>query len=56
MQVRGLYISHTTIIRWVHQYTLKIEQRIRTRLKPKNNSCGGGCEASKTVEISNIND
>ena len=38
MQERGLHISHTTIMRWVHQYTPEIEQRIRKHLKPTNDS------------------
>ena len=38
MQERGLYITHTTIMRWVHQYGPEIEQRIRKYLKPTNDS------------------
>ena len=38
MQVRVLHISHTTIMRWVHQYAPEIEQRIRKHLKPTNDS------------------
>ena len=38
MQERGLNISHTTIMRWVHQYAPEIEQRIRKHLKSTNDS------------------
>jgi IS6 family transposase len=38
MQERGLTISHTTIMRWVHQYSPIIDERIRKHLKPTNDS------------------
>lgn len=38
MTERGLNISHTTIMRWVHQYSPEIEKRVRKYLKPTNDS------------------
>jgi len=38
MQERGLKLSHTTIMRWVHQYSPIIDERIRKHLKPTNDS------------------
>ncbi len=38
MEERGLSISHTTIMRWVHQYGPKLDKRIRRHLKQKNDS------------------
>jgi IS6 family transposase len=38
MSERGVSISHTTIMRWVHQYAPEIEHRIRPHLKPVNDS------------------
>ncbi|MGX2959613.1 IS6 family transposase [Peribacillus sp. JNUCC 23] len=35
MEERGLLIAHTTIMRWVHQYSPKLDKRIRRR-KSKN--------------------
>jgi IS6 family transposase len=35
---RGLSISHTTIIRWVHQYGLELDERVRCHLKTTNDS------------------
>jgi IS6 family transposase len=29
MEERGLYLSHTTFMRWVHQYGPDLEKRIR---------------------------
>lgn len=34
MQGRWLYISYTTIMRWVYQYSPIINERIRKQLKP----------------------
>ncbi len=36
MQERRLNISHTTIMRWGHQYGPEIEKKIRKHLKPTN--------------------
>ncbi|MGG3452191.1 IS6 family transposase, partial [Domibacillus aminovorans] len=33
MEVRGLSIAHTTIMRWVHQYGPELDKRIRRHLK-----------------------
>lgn len=38
MQERGLNITHTTIMRWVHQYSLFFDERVRKHLKPTNDS------------------
>ncbi|MNI02828.1 hypothetical protein D3C73_557180 [compost metagenome] len=38
MSDRGLRISHTTIMRWVHEFGPEIDQRIRPFLKPTNDS------------------
>jgi len=38
MQERGLNLTHTTIMRWVHEYSPIIGQRIRKHLKPTNDS------------------
>jgi IS6 family transposase len=38
MSERGLRISHTTIMRWVHEFGPEIDKRIRSYLKPSNNS------------------
>jgi len=38
MQERGLHISLTTIMRWVHQYAPVIESKIRKHLKTTNDS------------------
>jgi transposase-like protein len=38
MQERGLKITHTTIMRWVHQYSPILDQRIRKHLKSTNDS------------------
>jgi transposase-like protein len=35
---RGLVIDHTTIHRWVIRYSPEIAKRVRTRLKPTNDS------------------
>ena len=36
MEERGLYISHTTIMRSVHQYGSELDKRIRRYLKQTN--------------------
>jgi transposase-like protein len=38
MEERGLSISHTTIMRWVHQYGPELDKRIRCHLKKANDS------------------
>jgi transposase, IS6 family len=38
MSERGLNISHTTIMRWVHEFGPEIDKRIRPFLKPTNDS------------------
>jgi len=38
MQERGLKLTHTTIMRWVHQYSPIIDERVRKHLKPTNDS------------------
>ncbi len=38
MEERGLFIAHTTIMRWVHQYGAELNKRIRRHLKQTNDS------------------
>ena len=38
MQERGLKLTHTTIMRWVHQYSQIIDERVRKHIKPTNDS------------------
>ena len=38
MQERGLNLTHTTIMRWVHQYSPIINEKVRKHLKPTNDS------------------
>lgn len=38
MEERGLFIAHTTIMRWVHQYGPELDERVRHHLKPTNDS------------------
>ncbi len=38
MSERGIRISHTTIMRWVHEFGPEIDKRIRPFLKPTNDS------------------
>jgi transposase-like protein len=38
MAERGLKVTHTTIMRWVHQYSPIIDKRIRKKLKRTNDS------------------
>ena len=38
MEERGITITHTTIMRWVHQYSPIIDERIRKYLKKTNDS------------------
>jgi len=38
MQERGLNQTHTTIMRWVHQYSPIISENVRKHLKPTNDS------------------
>ena len=35
---RGIQVDHTTIMRWVHQYSPEIEKKIRRHLRPTNDS------------------
>ena len=35
---RGIQVDHSTIIRWVHQYSPEIEKEIRRHLRPTNDS------------------
>ncbi|MFJ8260145.1 IS6 family transposase [Peribacillus asahii] len=38
MEERGLFIAHTTIMRWVHQYGPELDERVRRHLKTTNDS------------------
>ncbi|MEI4605770.1 IS6 family transposase, partial [Bacillus cereus] len=38
MEERGLSLSHTTIMHWVHQYGPELNERIRKHLKRTNDS------------------
>ena len=38
MAERGIEVDHTTIMRWVHQYSPEIEKKVRKYLKPTNDS------------------
>ncbi|MCY8235430.1 IS6 family transposase [Priestia endophytica] len=38
MEERGLSITHTTIMRWVHQYGPELDERVRHHLKSTNDS------------------
>ncbi len=38
MEERGLFLAHTTIMRWVHQYGPEFDKQIRRHLKQTNNS------------------
>jgi len=38
MEERGLTISHTTIMRWVHKYSPIIDEKVRKHLKQTNDS------------------
>ncbi len=40
MEEQGLSISHTTIMRWVHQYGSELDKRIRRYLKQTNDGSG----------------
>jgi transposase, IS6 family len=35
---RGIQVDHSTIMRWVHQYSPEIEKKNRKHLRPTNNS------------------
>ena len=35
---RGIQVDHSTIMRWVHQYSPEMEKKIRRHLRPTNNS------------------
>jgi transposase, IS6 family len=35
---RGVKVDHTTIMRWVHQYSPEIEKKVRRYLRPTNDS------------------
>src|SRR5665647_2643793 len=36
MAERGVKVDHTTIMRWVHQYSPEIEKKVRRYLRPTN--------------------
>jgi Transposase and inactivated derivatives len=38
MAERGVEVDHTTLMRWVHQYSPEIEKKVRRYLKPTNDS------------------
>jgi IS6 family transposase len=38
MSERGISISHTTIMRWVHEYSPEIAKKVRPNLKSVNDS------------------
>lgn len=38
IEERGLNLAHTTIMRWVHQYSPIISDRVRKHLRPTNDS------------------
>ena len=38
MTERGVIVNHTTIMRWVHQYSPEIEKKVRRHLRPTNDS------------------
>jgi len=38
MAERGIIVDHTTIMRWVHEYSPEIEKKIRRQLRPTNDS------------------
>ena len=38
MAERGVEVDHTTIMRWVHQYSPEIDKKIRKHLRPTNDS------------------
>ena len=38
MAERGINVDHTTIMRWIHQYSPEIEKKIRRHLRPTNDS------------------
>jgi transposase, IS6 family len=35
---RGVKVYHTTLMRWVHQYSPEIEKKVRRYLRPTNDS------------------
>jgi transposase, IS6 family len=38
MMAEGIKVDHTTIMRWVYQYSPEIEKKIRKHLRPTNDS------------------
>ena len=38
MAERGVKVGHTTIMRWIHQYSPEIEKKVRRYLRPTNDS------------------
>ena len=38
MAERGIKVDHTTIMRWVYQYSPEIEKKVRRHLRPTNDS------------------
>jgi len=35
---RGLSVAHTTLMRWVHKYSPKLEKKVKAHLKKSNDS------------------
>src|SRR5208283_794268 len=38
MAEREIKVDHTTIMRWIHQYSPEIEKKVRRHLRPTNDS------------------
>ena len=38
MAERGIKVTHTTIMRWIHEYSPKFNKRLRRKLKPTGDS------------------
>src|ERR1044071_9502968 len=38
MEERGIHVSHTTIMRWVHKYAVEMKKRLKKFLKMTNDS------------------
>ncbi len=38
IEERELFIDHTTIMRWAHQYGTELDEPVRGHLKPTNDS------------------
>ena len=35
---RGVSVDHTTIYRWIQDYAMELEKRLRSHLRPTNGS------------------